>query len=128
MKLARSMAAASVAAAALGVVIAGPGYTPEILLGMFGPLAETVASWVVAEQVFRRRPERLTAVMITAFAGKLVFFGAYVAVMLKGLSLRPMPFMASFTSFFIALHFVEAMALRRLFAERMAASDRSIVR
>ena len=128
MKLARWMAAASMLAAALAVVAAGPGYAPDILLGMFGPLAETVASWVVAEQVFRRRPERLTAVMITAFAGKLVFFGAYVAVMVKGLSLRPMPFMASFTSFFIALHFVEAMALRRLFAERMAASDRSIVR
>jgi hypothetical protein len=126
MKLARWMAAASVVSAALAVVVAG--YAPEILLGMFGPLAETVASWVVAEQVFRRRPERLTSVMITAFAGKLVFFGAYVAVMVKGLSLRPMPFMASFTSFFIALHFVEAMALRRLFAERMAASDRSIVR
>jgi hypothetical protein len=128
MKLARWMAAASVVSAALAVVVAGAGYAPEILLGMFGPLAETVASWVVAEQVFRRRPERLTSVMITAFAGKLVFFGAYVAVMVKGLSLRPMPFMASFTSFFIALHFVEAMALRRLFAERMAASDRSIVR
>ena len=128
MKLARSMAAASVAAAALGVVMAGTGYAPEILLGMFGPLAETVASWVVAEQVFRRRPERLTAVMITAFAGKLVFFGAYVAVMVTGLSLRPVPFMASFTSFFIALHFVEAMALRRLFAERMTPSDRPFVR
>jgi hypothetical protein len=128
MKLARWMAAASVVSAALAVVVAGLRYAPEILLGMFGPLAETVASWVVAEQIFRRRPERLTSVMITAFAGKLVFFGAYVAVMVKGLSLRPMPFMASFTSFFIALHFVEAMALRRLFAERMAASDRSIVR
>jgi hypothetical protein len=128
MKLARLVAGGSVMLAALAVAIAGPGYAPEILLGMFGPLAETVASWVVAEQVFRRRPERLTAVMITAFAGKLVFFGAYVAVMVKGLSLRPVPFMASFTSFFIALHFVEAMALRRLFAERMTPSDRSIVR
>jgi hypothetical protein len=123
MKLARTMALASGVAAAVAVAASGGGYAPEILLGMFGPLAETVASWVVAEQVFRRRPERLTATMIAAFAGKLVFFGAYVAVMVKGLSLRPVPFMASFTSFFVALHFVEAMALRRLFAERMAASD-----
>jgi hypothetical protein len=82
---------------------------------MFGPLVETIASWVVAEQVYRRRPERLTLVMITAFAGKLVFFGAYVAVMLNVLSLRPVPFMASFTAYFIALHLTEALALRRLF-------------
>jgi hypothetical protein len=116
MMLARWMAGTGAISAALAVAIAGPAYAPEIVSGLFGPLAETVASWVVAEQVFRRRPERLTAVMITAFAGKLVFFGAYVAVMLAVLSLRPVPFMASFTSYFIALHLVEALALRRLFS------------
>ena len=116
MTLVQGMAGASAASAALAVVGAGAALAPEILLGMFGPLAETIVSWVVAEQVFRRRPEGLTAVMITAFAGKLVFFGAYVAIMLKVLSLRPVPFMASFTTYFIALHFVEALALRRLFA------------
>ncbi len=116
MTLVQGMAGASAAAAALAIVVAGVGFAPEILLGMFGPLAETIVSWVVAEQVFRRRPEGLTAVMITAFAGKLVFFGAYVAIMLKVLSLRPVPFMASFTTYFIALHFAEALALRRLFA------------
>jgi hypothetical protein len=116
MRLVRWMAAASAMSAALAVVVAGPGYAPEILFGLFGPLAETVVSWVVADEVFRRRPERLTAVMITAFAGKLVFFGAYVAVMLEVVSLRPVPFVASFTCYFIALHCVEALALRRLFA------------
>ena len=116
MRLVSWMAGACAASAALAVGIAGPAYAPEVLLGMFGPLAETITSWVVAEQVYRRRPERLTAVMITAFAGKLVFFGAYVTVMLKLLALRPAPFMASFTGYFIALHFVEALALRRLFA------------
>jgi hypothetical protein len=123
MTLAGWMASAAVVSAALAVVLAGPAYAPEILFGMAGPLAETVASWVLAEQVFRSRPERLTAVMITAFAGKLVFFGAYVAVMISMLSLRPVPFMASFTAYFIALHFVEALALRRLFAGAARASE-----
>jgi hypothetical protein len=93
-----------------------PRLVAEIALGMFGPLAETVATWTLAEVVYRQRPERLTAVMITAFAGKLVFFGAYVAVMVTVLDLRPTPFMASFTTYFIALHLAEALALRRLFA------------
>jgi hypothetical protein len=115
MRLVWWMAGASALSAALAVGIAGTGFTAEILLGMFGPLSETVASWMVAEQVYRRRPERLTAVMLTAFAGKLVFFGAYVAVMLIVLSLRPVPFMISFTTYFIALHLIEAFALRRLF-------------
>ena len=54
--------------------------------------------------------------MITAFAFKLVFFGGYVAVMLRVLQLRPVPFVVSFSSYFIALHFVEAFCLQRLFA------------
>ena len=48
-------------------------------------------------------------VMIAAFAVKMVFFGAYVAVMLRGSALRPMPFVVSFTGYFIALALVEAL-------------------
>lgn len=87
----------------------------EVLFGMAGPLAVAGGSWVLAERTWRRRPERLTAVMIAAFAGKMVFFAAYVALMLSVLSLRPIPFVASFTVSFIALHLAEALALRRLF-------------
>ena len=61
----------------------------EVLCGMLGPLAMVVGSWVLMERAYRRNPDRLTAVMVAAFAGKLVFFGAYVAVMLRLLSLRP---------------------------------------
>lgn len=89
--------------------------TAAVLLGAFGPLVVAAASWKLAERTWRREPERLTSVMIAAFAGKLVFFAAYVALMLTVLSLRPMPFVASFTISFVALHLAEALALRRLF-------------
>ena len=88
----------------------------EVFYGMLGPLAMVIGSWVLMERAYRRNPERLTAVMAAAFAGKLVFFGAYVAVMLRLLSLRPRTFVASFTSYFIALYLIEALYLRRLFA------------
>jgi hypothetical protein len=116
MTMAARMAGASVVSAGLALAVGGTRYAPEIVLGMAGPLVETVATWSVIETVYRQRPERLTAVMITAFAGKLVFFGAYVAVALAVLDLRPAPFMVSFTAYFIALHLAEALALRRLFA------------
>ena len=61
-------------------------------------------------------PERLTAVMIAAFAGKMVFFGAYVAVDAAGAVAAPVPFVVSFTGYFIALYLIEALCLRRLFA------------
>jgi hypothetical protein len=38
----------------------------------------------------------------------------YVAVMLKLLSLRPVPFVFAFTSYFIALYAMQALFLRRL--------------
>lgn len=91
--------------------------TMAVVLGIAGPLVVAIGSWTLAERTWRREPERLTAVMIAAFAGKLIFFAAYVALMLSVLSLRPIPFVASFTTAFIALHLAEALALKRLFRQ-----------
>jgi hypothetical protein len=54
--------------------------------------------------------------MMAGFVAKMVFFGAYVAVVITLLSQPAVPFAVSFTSAFIALHLIEALALRRLFA------------
>jgi hypothetical protein len=87
---------------------------PEVLLGMMGPLVSAIGSWIAYERAHRSAPGRLTNVMITALAVKMVFFGGYVGVMLRGLDLRPVPFIVSFAAYFIALHTMEAAFLRRL--------------
>ena len=87
----------------------------EILFGMLAPLAGAVVTWVLVARTYPSRPERLTSLMVAAFGAKLVFFGAYVTVMLKVLALRPLPFVISFTTYFIALHMFEALCLQRLF-------------
>ena len=84
--------------------------------GMAGPLAVAVISWLTAAQAYRRDPASLTGLMMAGFVAKMVFFGAYVAVVIKGLSQPAVPFAISFTGSFIALHLIEALALRRLFA------------
>jgi hypothetical protein len=106
------------------VVVALPGtvHDLEVLLGMAGPLAAASVTWVAVERTYRSDPARVTPLMIAAFAAKMVFFGAYVAVMLAVLSLRPAPFVVSFTGYFIALYAVEAACLQRLFAGGMRAS------
>ena len=88
----------------------------EVLLGMIAPLGGAIATWVLVARTYAARPEWLTPLMVAAFGGKLVFFGAYVTVMLGVLSLRPLPFVVSFTTYFIALHVFEALCLQRLFA------------
>ena len=86
----------------------------EILGGMAGPLAAVCVTWVLTERVHQRRPEALMALIVAAFAGKIVFFGAYVAFMLRVASLRPAPFVVSFTIYFIGLYLTEALFLKRL--------------
>jgi hypothetical protein len=92
-----------------------------ILAGMSGPLIAVTTTWILSEKFYRRSPTVLTQVMLAAFAGKLIFFGMYVTVMLGLLLLRPMPFIASFTSYFIVLYLTEALYLRRLFWAAMRA-------
>ena len=87
---------------------------PELFWGMAGPLVTTVGTWIAVARTRAAAPERLHGVMMTGFALKVVFFGVYVVVMLRLLAMRPIPFVVSFTGYFIALYAMEALFLRRL--------------
>jgi hypothetical protein len=88
---------------------------PEAFAGMAGPLVATCVSWIAIERQQAVAPERVMGLMIIAFAAKMIFFGVYVAGMLRGLELRQTPFFVSFTVYFIALYAMEALFLKRLF-------------
>lgn len=107
----------------LVVVAIVPDLNPEALLGMLGPLVSALATWVVVARTAAVAPAKVTGVMVTGLAVKMVFFGVYVAGMLKGAGLRPGPFVVSFAASFIALHAMEAGFLRRLFAEMQQRSS-----
>jgi hypothetical protein len=92
----------------------GSGVDREAWFGMLGPLVSACATWLAIEAAHRTSPQRVTAVMIGGFVVKMVFFGAYVALMLRWLELRAVPFVVSFTGYFIALYAMEALFLRRL--------------
>jgi hypothetical protein len=91
-----------------------PNARLELLLGMLGPLFSAVVTWVVTAHTHQTAPESMTGVMVAGFAARMVFFGAYVAVMLRVLSLSPVPFVISFTTYFIAMYAIEAVFLKRL--------------
>jgi hypothetical protein len=110
------MIGASVATWIVATALVGTRFGIDILGGMIGPLVAACATWALTERTYRTAPERLTSLMVAGFGVKVVFFGAYVTVMVRGLGLKPMPFAASFTGFFVALLLVEALAMRKLFA------------
>jgi len=87
---------------------------PEVWWGMAGPLAASVITWLLVERAHARAPERVMNVLMPAFGVKMLFFGVYVAVMLRGVGLRPIPFVVSFTAYFIGLYAMQALFLQRL--------------
>ena len=116
------MAGASGAAWVLVTALLGDRANPEAAWGIAGPLVSAIVSWMA--YVRAAAPERLTRVMITAFALKLMFFSVYVTVAMRVLELRAAPFVVSFTSAFIALHAMEAFSLRRLVMGAMCSPSR----
>ena len=107
------MVGASVGSWLVAVALFGMGF--ELFLGMFAPLVAAVGTWIAVERTHRANPSGVTAVFMAGFVGKMVFFGAYVVIVLRGLSIRPAPFVISFTAYFIGLYLVEALYLKRLF-------------
>jgi hypothetical protein len=77
----------------------------EVLLGMLGPLVVVCVTWALMARTYRTNPAGLTSMMTAALAGKMIFFGAYVAVMLGVLSLRPV------------LYLMQALYLRQMLAQ-----------
>lgn len=114
MKLAWWMLSGSVASSLLITTLWPAGAGREIWLGMLGPLASAMVSWFAMQRQSVRRPAALTELLMKAFAAKMVFFGVYVAALLKLGIVRPLPFVVSLMSYFVALHAVEAIGLRRL--------------
>ena len=110
------MSAASVVCWLVVSGLSGRQTSGAALLGMAGPLAAAVATWVIVHRTYVREPERTSAAMIKLFAGKLLFFGAYVTAVVLTLPAGTMVFVASFVSQYLLLHVMEAIFLRRLFS------------
>ena len=97
---------------------------PELLWGMIGPLASAVVTWFLVARAHRTAPERVTGVLMAGFGAKIVFFGLYLAFMVRVMELRVVPFAVAFVGYVVALYALEALFLKRLFAGGMP-SERS---
>ena len=108
------MTAGSVAGWMAAVAVAG--YATEVFLGMLGPLLAACATWLVVARAHRRDPSRVTAVLMAAFAVKVLFFGAYVVLAMRLGQLELTPFTAAFAVYFVSLYVVQAMLVQGLAA------------
>ena len=109
----------SLAGWAVLTVAAAEPVNPELFWGMIGPLASAVMTWFFVARAYRMAPERVTGVLMSGFAAKIVFFGLYLALMIRVMELRVVPFAVAFVGYVIALYALEALFLKRLFAGSM---------
>lgn len=94
----------------------GEAVRPEAGYALAAPLVCGVGSWLATARVHASNPSKVTGALLVGFGAKVLVFGAYVALAVRGLGLRPVPFALSFAGFFIAMYAMEAIFLRRLFA------------
>ena len=101
------------------------GLPLDVGLGVVGPFCVAAGTWLLIERTYRRSPAKLTARMTAGFGFQLVFFAVYLAAVLKGTSVRSMPFVAAFTGSFVVFHTMEAFFLRRLFQDGGASGSQT---
>jgi len=114
MKLIWWMLSGSVLSSIVVTLLFGADIRLEVWLGMLGPLAAALVSWIAMERQYLRNPAGMTSLLIKAFAAKMVFFAGYVTVLLSSGLVQPIPFVISLMAYFISLHAIEAIGLRRL--------------
>ena len=122
------MVVASLACWVFVSVVVGMNNQQGVLLGMSAPLAVAVGSWIVLERTHVRTPERVSGLMIKLFAAKMVLFGGYVGSVVVLFPVSRIPFIVSFVTQYILLHFMEALYLHRLFSGGDHAGGRLRVR
>lgn len=114
MKLAWWMLAGSVLAALALTWIVGTRFRLEIWLGMLAPLVAALASWIAMVRHRASSTRGMTRLLLQAFAAKAIFFAVYIIALLKNHWVQPTQFVICFAGFYLALHFAEAMGLRRM--------------
>lgn len=97
------------------IVIGMMDFAKEIFLGMIVPLIIGVLSILSISIVHKKSPEKVTNVMIKSFAVKMIIYGGYFICIFTFYTFNPMPFILSFSGYFITLHLGEALFLRSNF-------------
>ena len=116
MKLSGILVAVCVASCGLCVVVLTPDASGAAFLGMAAPLVVGLVTILLVEQTVRNDIQDLTARMTKAFIAKMVFYPMYVSIVVGALAVDPVPFVASFTVYFVALQNTEALYFKSLFA------------
>ncbi len=89
-------------------------FTNEIFFGMAAPLIISVFSIYFVKRIYLKTPEKLTTTLTKSFLYKMVLYALYFTIILGFYTFKPIPFVVSFTGFFILFYIIEAVFLQKL--------------
>ena len=122
MKLSGVLVVVCMGTCGLFTALLAPDAAGATFLGMAAPLAVGLATILLVEHTARTDIRRLTGRMTIAFVAKMVLYALYVSIVIGVLRIDPLPFTISFTLYFAALHLIEALHFKTLFAKTAAKS------
>ena len=122
MKLSAVLVAVCVTSCGLVTSLVAPEAAAAAFMGMMAPLIVGIATILMVERTTQNAPRALTSRMTIAFLVKMLFYAAYVSVVIASVTANPLPFILSFTVYFIALQITEALYFKTLLARASTAA------
>ncbi len=104
----------------ISVVIMGlfmvifPHYLIEIFIGWVLPTFAGILSTYSIYCAYRIDSITFTKTIAKGFILKMIYYGISIFIIFKHYSFQPIPFVCSFTCFFIWLHGLEAVIIKRI--------------
>ncbi len=87
----------------------------DLFWGMFGPWLIGIVTVFFIQKAYINNPGKLTNLMIKSFFSKMLFYGLYVSYLVLTDTVSFIPFVISFTVYFVVLHVLEALYFQSIF-------------
>ena len=81
-------------------------YLSEIFLGMVAPLLLSIVSILWSDSSFKKSPQHLTNTLIKSFIMRAIFLALYFILIFAFYNFESIPFIISFTGFFIIFYVI----------------------
>jgi len=103
-------------------------YKFEITLGWLLPVFAGIATMYFINKALKKDSVTLTKTLAKGFALKMVYYGFSIFLINKLYSFQPIPFVCSFSGFFIGFHGLEAVVIKRISESYNTIQNKEVVR
>ena len=98
-------------------------YRTELIIGWLLPALSGIITMYFINMAFKISSIELTKTLMKGFLLKMIYYIFAIFLLHKIYSFKPIPFICSFSGFFIGLHILEAIIIKR-FSEKFIVTQK----